>query len=464
MSTDLPQVEKPSEPEVPGIMRERTVSWLLCMTIILVVMNTMMFNLALPKIAVQFALNPSTASWVVTGYSIVFAISSITFSRLSDFVPIRRLFTAALLALGGASVIGMFSDGFGLLLFTRLIQAAGAGAIPSLAIVLVTRYIPVSRRGMAMSFILSAASLGLGLGPVVGGSIVQYLGWHFLFVITGLTLLLIPVFLLILPREKAARGSFDFIGAVLIGMGTTGLLLFLTSKSAVALVVGVIALALFAVRIRKASNPFVLPALFGDRVYLALGAIGISAYMISFAFLFLAPQMLARVFHLTPAVSGLVLFPGALLAMLVSNRVGRLIDRYGNDALLRYTPWLLLVSTVLLALTAVHSFYGLAVVYILTSISITSISSAVSNELSRQLTKERIGSGMGLFQLLQFFSGAFAVAISGSALVLQKSLPTERAFDNLIWGMVGIAILTIVFAFIYRGYARKRTNAAATLA
>nr|WP_268633689.1 MFS transporter [Paenibacillus alginolyticus] len=314
-----------------------------------------------------------------------------------------------------------------------------------------------------MSFILSAASLGLGLGPVVGGSIVQYLGWHFLFVITGLTLLLIPVFLLILPREKAERGSFDFIGAVLIGMGTTGLLLFLTSKSTVALVVGVIALALFAVRIRKATNPFVLPALFGDRLYLALGAIGISAYMISFAFLFLAPQMLARVFGLTPAVSGLVLFPGALLAMLVSNRVGRLIDRYGNGALLRYTPWLLLFSTVLLALTAVHSFYGLAAVYILTSISITSISSAVSNELSRQLTKERIGSGMGLFQLLQFFSGAFAVAISGSALVWQKSLPTERAFDNLIWGMVGIAILTIVFAFIYRGYARKRTNAVATL-
>lgn len=76
MSTVLPQVEQPSVPEAPGIIRERTVSWLLCITIILVVMNTMMFNLALPKIAVQFALNPSTASWVVTGYSIVFAISS----------------------------------------------------------------------------------------------------------------------------------------------------------------------------------------------------------------------------------------------------------------------------------------------------------------------------------------------------------------------------------------------------
>nr|WP_268633690.1 MFS transporter [Paenibacillus alginolyticus] len=112
--------------------------------------------------AVQFALNPSTASWVVTGYSIVFAISSITFSRLSDFVPIRRLFTAALLALGGASVIGMFSDGFGLLLITRLIQAAGAGAIPSLAIVLVTRYIPVSAEAWPCRSYCQRPHLALG--------------------------------------------------------------------------------------------------------------------------------------------------------------------------------------------------------------------------------------------------------------------------------------------------------------
>lgn len=191
-----------AQPEMPGRLRETPVSWLLCFTIVLVIMNTMMFNLALPKISVQFELSPSTASWIVTGYSIIFAIASITYSRLSDFVPIRRLYVIALLSLGGASILGLFTDSFGLLLLTRLIQASGAGAIPSLGIVFVTRYIPLSRRGRAMSLILSAASLGLGLGPVAGGSIVQYLGWHFLFVITGVTLLLIPIFLILLPKEN----------------------------------------------------------------------------------------------------------------------------------------------------------------------------------------------------------------------------------------------------------------------
>ena len=122
-----PQGTTHDQSEMPSRLRETPVSWLLCFTIVLVIMNTMMFNLALPKISVQFELSPSTASWIVTGYSIIFAISSITYSRLSDFVPIRRLYVIALLSLGGrTSILGLFTNSFGLLLLTRLIQASGA--------------------------------------------------------------------------------------------------------------------------------------------------------------------------------------------------------------------------------------------------------------------------------------------------------------------------------------------------
>ncbi|RAP74503.1 MFS transporter [Paenibacillus montanisoli] len=448
-----------SLPDTTAAIKEKPVTSILGFTIILVIMNTMMFNLALPKVAAQFAISPSTTSWIVTGYSIVFAISSITYSRLSDYISIRSLFTAALLSLGIGSVIGLFSEGFGVLLGARLIQASGAGAIPSLGIVLLTRYIPLSRRGKAMSIMLSASALGLGLGPVIGGFAVQYLGWHSLFVITGLTLFLIPVFLRMLPNEVSSSGTFDFIGAILLGIGTTGLLLFLTSKNLAALLVGLLVLVLFVYRIRTAANPFVLPELFRDKPYLALMAIGIGAYMVSFSFLFIAPQLLSRIYGLAPGASGLVLFPGALLAMIVSTRVGRIIDRYGNQDLIRIVPWLLLLSVILMALMATNSFYAIVVVYMMLSVSFGAITSAVSNELSRLLPKERVGSGMGLFQLLQFFSGAFGVALSGSALVWQRALPPVRAFDNLIWGLAVVALISIVSAFIYRRYTAGRAIA-----
>jgi len=60
-------------------------------TTLLVVMNMTMFNVALPSILKEFSLNSTTASWLVSGYSIMFALSTLTFSRLSDFIPITRL-------------------------------------------------------------------------------------------------------------------------------------------------------------------------------------------------------------------------------------------------------------------------------------------------------------------------------------------------------------------------------------
>ena len=74
--------------------------------VVLVIMNTMMFNLALPKVALEFQLNAAETSWIVTAYSIMFAIASITYSRLADFLPIRRLFLIGLTSLGTAAIAG----------------------------------------------------------------------------------------------------------------------------------------------------------------------------------------------------------------------------------------------------------------------------------------------------------------------------------------------------------------------
>ncbi|MGO4373397.1 MFS transporter, partial [Paenibacillus sp. MCAF20] len=340
-------------------IREGVVTLLLGFTIVLVIMNTMMFNLALPDVAHDFALSSTSVSWIVTGYSILFAISSITYSRLSDFVPIRRLYVIGILSFGVAAIIGLFSDSFIPLLFARLLQASGAGAIPALSMVLITRYIPVGRRGKAMAAIMSAASLGLGLGPVIGGVIVEYWGWHYLFGVTSLTLLLIPFYVRLLPKETPAKGSFDLLGALFVGIGTTGLLLFLTSQEWYWLIAGLIAIFLFIVRIRTAKDPFVQPVLFRNAPYLMVSAVGIGAYLCSFATLFIMPQILVHQFGLSASQSGLIIFPGSLLAMILSRLVGKIIDRFGNRFIIQYIPLLVLASVVLFALFAAQSSWAI---------------------------------------------------------------------------------------------------------
>ncbi|MBD2868239.1 MFS transporter [Paenibacillus arenilitoris] len=438
-------------------IREGLVTVLLGLSMVLVIMNTMMFNLALPSVSQQFSLSPSSTSWIVTGYSIVFAISSITYSRLSDFVPIRRLIMIGLSLLSLAAIAGFFSNSFLMLLAVRLVQAAGAGSIPALSLVLIARYVPLERRGKAMAVIMSAASLGLGLGPVAGGAIVEYMGWHYLFVVTAVTIALVPVFAQLLPREKPAKGSFDAAGAVFVGVGTTGLLLFLTNQSWPALAVGLVALALFVIRIRKAGDPFVQPALFRNRSYLLLSAIGIVAYLCSFATLFLMPQILVHHYGLSAVSSGLVIFPGSLLALILSRRVGKIIDRSGNAAIIRYIPFLLLASVVLFAWLSGTSYIAIMLIYMLLSVGFTFMTSSISNEMSRILDQRQIGSGMGLFQLLQFFSGAFGVAMTASALTWQKGLPEAAAYSNIYWALAVVVLLSIGCAYLYR----KRSAAAA---
>lgn len=430
-------------------MREGLVTAMLGVSIVLVIMNTMMFNLALPAVSRDFGLSASSTSWIVTGYSIVFAISSITYSRLSDFVPIRRLFVIGLMSLSLAAIGGFFSNQFLPLLLVRILQASGAGSIPALAMVLVSRYVPLERRGKAMATIMSAASLGLGLGPVVGGAIVEYWGWHLLFAVTAFTLLLVPFFAVYIPKEKPSKGSFDFWGALLVGVGTTGLLLFLTTRSWIALAAGVVALALFTLRIRTAGEPFVQPSLFGNRSYLTLGAVGIAAYLCSFATLFLMPQILLNLFGLSAIQAGFVIFPGSLLAMLVSRQVGKMIDRRGNYGIIRYAPLLVLGAAVLFAGFGGTAYIAILLIYMLMSVAFSFLSSSVSNEMSRILPAAQIGSGLGLFQLLQFFSGAFGVALTASSLVWQQRLPLQTAYGNIYWGMAVVALAAIGCSYAY---------------
>lgn len=432
-----------------ALPREGLLTLLFSVAVVLVIMNTAMFNLALPDVTETFGITAASASWIVTGYSIMFSIASITYSRLSDFLPIRRLLVIGLLTLGLAAVAGFFSTSFIFLLIVRILQASGAGAVMSLSLVLFTRYIPQARRGKAMATIMSAVSLGLGLGPVAGGSIVEYLGWTWLFAVTAAILLLVPLFLILLPKEVPVSGSFDVLGGIFLGVGTTGLLLFLTSGLWIALIAGIAAIALFVGRIRTTPDPFVLPALFSNRPYLVLALIGVASYLCSFATLFLLPQILTHRFGFSASHAGLVIFPGSLLAIFVSRLVGRMIDRYGNTGILRFAPLLVLAATVLFALFAGKSWVAVMLVYMIMSLSFTVLSSSVSNEISRILPASQIGSGMGLFQLLQFFSGAFSVAMAASALEWQRSLPLQAAYSNIYWGLSVAAIVAIGSAFIY---------------
>ena len=430
-----------------GAIRENRIIPLWSLTVWLVVMNTTMFNVALPSVIAQFDLSPTAGSWIVSGYSIVFALSTITFSRLSDFIPIGRLLITGLVILGIASIIGYFSNSFEFVLISRMVQAMGAGAVPGLGMVLATRYIPLSRRGRAMSLISSAASLGFGLGPVIGGGITQLFGWNFLFVVTGLVLLLLPVFKVYLPVEKKREGSFDVIGALLTGGGVTSLLLYLSSFSFYLLGLSILFFAVLVIYSKKKEDPFIRVSLFKNTAYVSILLIGLIAFMTHFAFLFVMPVMLSNLFQKEPATIGFVIFPGAMLSAFAAIFVGRWIDKFGNLPVMRAGLLSLLLSAVLFSLFATKAFYMTAIFYMFTSIGFSSLTSSLANENSRILSKDEVGSGMGMLQLVQFFGGALGVAVAGLLIEGQQAFALDIIYRNVF---IFYTILVMVSIVIYQ--------------
>jgi DHA2 family metal-tetracycline-proton antiporter-like MFS transporter len=432
--------------------QEKKIILIMSFTILLVVMNTTMFNVALPSIIKDFSLNSSTASWLVSGYSIMFAIASLAFNRLSVFIPISRLLFFAISILGVASIIGFFSNHYVLLLGVRIVQAAGGGGVMGLGMIMAGRYIPLSRRGRAMAIISSTASLAFGLGPVIGEVITQYLAWNYLFVVSGISVLSIPFFQQLLPKEVLQKGHFDLFGAILTGLGVTGLLLFLSTFSYVILIGTVVLFVVLWRYLNKMEEPFIPPILLRNKQYTKLLFIACAAFFINFANLFLMPIMLTTAFRQGPIEVGMIIFPGAIIAVIAGQFIGKLIDRFGNMPIIISGQLFLLGATILFALLSTNSPYFVLAAYMFASVGFTSLSTSISNEVTRILPMTQIGSGIGVAQLIQFFGGGLGVTMAGLLLALQESLSSEIIYRNIY---ICFSFVIIIAVLIYGLYYRR---------
>lgn len=430
--------------------------WTCCLFI--VVMNTTMFNVSLPVIIHDLQITSDLGSWVISSYSIGYALSTVIYSRLSDRIPVRKLLTVGLLILGLSSLLGLFAHSFAILLLTRILQSAGAGVMAGLGLVIASRYIPVERRGAAIALISSGSAMAFGLGPIVGGLISEYWGWNGLFAITVLVLLALPVLLYFLPRETAKpENPFDMIGAALTVINATTLLVAITQQSWLWLAIGVISLVVHIVYIRRASLPFVNPHVFRTPGFTRLLIIGFCVLVVNLGNLFLMPLVLADLFARSSLAIGLLIAPGAIVSAFCTRFVGRWIDRYGNMRFLMIGHILLAAVLALFMLGLNQSALIITGGYLFFSPALSASIASLNNEASRMLPKAQIGSGMGLLQLIQFFGGSVSVAVCGLLLHGIPGVPIEEAY-HYVYGCLLLVCLASLVIVVWHNKAARSTS------
>src|SRR5215213_6733612 len=133
------------------------------------VMTGSMVNVVLPLMRAEFGASAAQIGWVITGFSLAYAVSVPLYGRISDFFGVRRVFTVELLGFAAGGLICACAPSLPVLVMGRIVQAAGGAAVPALATVAVAKVLPPGGRGGAMGLVASSVGIGATVGPVVGG-------------------------------------------------------------------------------------------------------------------------------------------------------------------------------------------------------------------------------------------------------------------------------------------------------
>ncbi|WP_141432265.1 MFS transporter [Bacillus sp. 03113] len=384
---------------------------ILFFTLVISVMSATMFNIVLPEIRSDFQLSFAQVSWVSSAYMLVYAIGSVTYGKLADTFKLKNLLTYGLFFFALGSMVGLTAQAYWMVLLGRILQAMGASVIPATAMIIPVRYFPPESRGRALGISATGLALGSALGPVISALVVSAFHWRWLFCLPLFTLILLPFYRKYLNDEQGKENKIDWMGGGLLA-GTIALLLLAVTEGVWIIGIGsIILFVLFIVRIHAAKQPFVQAHLFRNKRYSLGLTIAFLVSGIGFSIPFLSPLLLSNVNHLDSEVIGFVMFPAAISSAILGRTGGRLADLKGNSFLFYTASSLLLTSFALLFIfVGVYPLF-FSVFLIFGNIGQTFMQIALSNSISRTLSKEQTGVGMGIFAMMNFIAGSISAGV-----------------------------------------------------
>lgn len=440
----------------------RTLMRLLLFTVMISSMSALMFNIVLPQIGKEFQLSLPQTSWLTTAYTLIYALGTVTYGKLSERFQLSSLLTFGLSLFAFGSLVGFLSTTFPIALLGRCLQSAGASAVPAIAMLIPIRYFPAEKRGSALSMTAVGLAIGSALGPVVAALLVSVADWRWLFVPSLLMVALIPFYRKNLLREPLGeRRSFDWLGGLMLAAAVSLLLLSVTYREWIYGAAGLCALLLFVLRIRRAKEgeAFVHPGLFLNRSYVAMlvlasliSAIGVSLY-------FLTPILLAEMYGLDAAWIGFAMVPAAIASSIMGRKGGKLADRHGNVYLFTVASLSLIGCFLLLSTFAGIAPPWISIFLILGNVGQSFLQIALSGAVSRVLPKEQTGVGMGLFSMVNFIAQGLGAAVYGVWATTNMASgwnPLNAFADNHTFSNIYLALMAMHIGIL--AYYRRMTG------
>jgi EmrB/QacA subfamily drug resistance transporter len=304
----------------------------------LTTVNSSIVNVALPTMAREFEVGLNIIQWVVLAYLLVISAVLPIVGRLSDILGRKLIYCSGFLVIMAGAVASALAESFWMLLIARVIMALGAAIPMANSMAIIISVFPMTERGIALGIVSSMVAVGLMSGPVMGGFLVSWGGWQWVFWINiplGLVAFFTGWYLLPQDKPEGKQEPFDYPGAFLYAAGILTFLLMVSrvqdwGMSPITLAIGaatIILLVSFGLVESRTAYPLVDFSLFKIRLF-SLGIL--SAFLLFLAvaaITILTPFYLQDLLDYSPSKVALFMLPFPLAMCLVAPMSGYLSDR-----------------------------------------------------------------------------------------------------------------------------------------
>ncbi len=417
----------------------RRVSVLLGLLFGLAGMGSSSAAIALPLISDDLGVSLGVSTWTVTLYALMLAVTTAVYGRVADLVGVRLPLLVGVALMTGGAVLSALAPSFDVLLVARLFQGAGAAAVPTLGIAVLSARYDGEIRGLAFGRLAGIAAAVSCLGPLIGGAVESQFGWRAVMTLPVLGLLVIP-FLWHALHNEGTGARLDIIGAVLVALTAAGVVLLVQSPStgmtvaiagALLLILGSPAVAL---RVRHRPHGFLPMSVITNHVVVrsALAAMAIPAAW--FALLIAVPAVLVGG-GWEPWQVGLLMVPSAVVGLATPRFAGPLLVRIGGAFTLAVSGVLVSVAMMVAAVGANQVWSPvLLLAVMLATVSFGLGQPALSAAVGDAVHADVRGVALGIATLLFLVGGSVGSAVVGG-------LGDVIGID---WSLVALAVLPLI--------------------
>ncbi|MGZ0152400.1 MFS transporter [Kribbella sp. WER1] len=451
-------------PTLEAVTHRYVVLAVCCASLLISVMDISIVNMALPTIRDDLHASTAGLQWTVDAYTLVLASFLMLAGSTADRYGRKRMFRLGLTIFGVGSLLCSVAPTIGLLIAARAVQAVGGTMLNPVAMAIVVTVFPDrTERARAIGIFGATAGLSLVLGPILGGALVDGLGWRSIFwvnlPIVALVVLLTGRYV---PESRAAHGRrFDPVGQLLVVLLLGGVVTAIIESEkhgwtappilALLLVAGVAAVLLIWYE-RRREEPMLELRLFRSVPFSSAVVVALFAYSGFGVFLFVTTLYLQSVRHLSALHAGLSLLPVGLLICVLSPLTGRVVGARG--------PRLpLVVAGTALALGAAASLtIGLSTplpvvlaIFLLFGVFLGTVNPPIANSAVSGMPVSMAGLAGSLASVGRQTGTSLGVAVAGSIVGATATTDPQRfvrAAHTVWWPMVAVGLVVVALALI----------------